>query len=87
MRQRYVASFGDKCAELESGLIELSSDDNSARARLRGLAHKISGSAGMYGFDDLGHTARDLVHVIDGGSDTSSLRELVQRLIAGMATE
>jgi HPt (histidine-containing phosphotransfer) domain-containing protein len=67
--------------ELEIVIGELK-DRATALKNLRALAHKLSGSAGMYGFDELGACARDLVHAIDGGSPISVVKRLANSLVA-----
>jgi chemotaxis protein histidine kinase CheA len=81
LRQRYIESFQTKAMELEIAIGELQ-DRAAALKNLRGLAHKLSGSAGMYGFDELGGCARDLVHAIDGGSPMAAVKRLGNSLVA-----
>lgn len=66
LRQRYLASFPAKAAALREALADLrAAPDQSRRMQLRGLTHKFSGSAGLYGFEELGEAARAVVHAID----------------------
>ncbi|MGE4073498.1 MAG: Hpt domain-containing protein [Lysobacterales bacterium] len=81
LRKRYVGSFAEKQAALESALSLLSADPLGAMSSLRAVAHKISGSAGMYGFEELGQQARAVVHAIDDGSAAALVVELVRVLI------
>lgn len=85
LRKRYVSSFADKRAALEASLQLLDAGSANEPAGLRGLAHKISGSAGMYGFDELGQGARDVVHAIDGRSELAVIRQLAHKLITQLA--
>lgn len=85
LRKRYVSSFADKRVALEASLESLDAGSANEPAGLRGLAHKISGSAGMYGFDDLGQGARDVVHAIDGRSELALIRQLAHKLITQLA--
>jgi HPt (histidine-containing phosphotransfer) domain-containing protein len=84
LRQRYIGSFAEKRAALETALSLLSADPLGAMTNLRALAHKISGSAGMYGFEALGQQARAVVHAIDDGSGSALVVELVRVLIDEM---
>jgi hypothetical protein len=81
LRQRYIDSFTAKAMEIEIAIGELQ-DRAAALKILRGLAHKLSGSAGLYGFDELGGCARDLVHAIDGGSPMAAVKRLGNSLVA-----
>lgn len=81
LRQRYIDSFTAKAMEIEIAIGELQ-DRTAALKILRGLAHKLSGSAGLYGFDELGGCARDLVHAIDGGSPMAAVKRLGNSLVA-----
>ncbi len=85
LRDRYLESFPAKAASLSTALqaLEMTFDAQQIRA-LRDLAHKLAGSAGMYGFDDLGLLAREIVRAIDTGAPVSIIggftRELVGHL-------
>lgn len=83
LRRRYIESFPAKCAALEVAADQLPGDD--ARQSLRQLAHKLAGSAGMYGFDDIGHLAREIVHSIDAGASAAVLGGLAKDLVARLA--
>ncbi|MBX3687939.1 Hpt domain-containing protein [Dokdonella sp.] len=60
--RRYIASLGDKRAALESAWRGCRPDgDRDAGLReLAALAHRLAGSAGSYGFDELGLQARNV---------------------------
>lgn len=86
LRRRYIDSFPGKCAAFEAVIGQLSAvgapaDGVGAVARLRDLAHKLAGSAGMYGFDDLGNLAREVVHAVDSGAGPPILGGLAQTLL------
>ncbi|HWS26193.1 MAG TPA: Hpt domain-containing protein [Xanthomonadales bacterium] len=89
LRRRYIDSFPGKCAAFDAVIEQLNGADVEAAvgfgAKLRDLAHKLAGSAGMYGFDDLGHLAREIVHAIDAGAGTAVLGGLAQNLVERLA--
>ena len=62
MRDNYKQSLPAKKVELEDAWSACmkSSWQGSCVAELQGLAHKLGGSAGLYGFDGLGEAARAL---------------------------
>jgi HPt (histidine-containing phosphotransfer) domain-containing protein len=90
LRRRYVDSFPDKRAALEAASANVDNDGAGAQQALRQLAHKLAGSAGMYGFDDIGQLAREVVHAIDAGASVSIIsglsRDLVSRLVCADAS-
>jgi len=85
LRNRYVDSFPTKAEALSGALNAVETKLDAVQVRgLRELAHKLAGSAGMYGFDDLGLLAREIVRSIDSGAPISIIggytRELVGHL-------
>jgi uncharacterized protein (TIGR00725 family) len=58
--EHYLASAGDKLAALETALTAGRTGQAGARDLLRRALHKLAGSAGTYGFEELGTEARDL---------------------------
>ncbi len=62
MRDNYKQSLPNKKAELEASWAACmqASWQGECVAELKGLAHKLGGSAGLYGFDELGKAARAL---------------------------
>lgn len=84
LRRRYLESFPAKAAALNAVLDTLSDGNQESIRQLRDLSHKLAGSAGMYGFDDLGQHAREIVHAVDAGAGSIVLhgmaRDLVTRL-------
>ncbi|CAG0987698.1 hypothetical protein GPROT1_02752 [Gammaproteobacteria bacterium] len=60
--RRYIASLGDKRAALEAAWRGCCADGDreSALRELASLAHRLAGSAGSYGFDELGLQARNV---------------------------
>ena len=58
--EHYLAGAGEKLARLEAALAAARSGQPGARDGLCKALHKLAGSAGTYGFDELGAQARDL---------------------------
>ncbi len=90
LRRRYIDSFPDKRAALEAASADLDNQGAESQQTLRQLAHKLAGSAGMYGFDDIGQLAREVVHAIDAGAGASIVsglsRDLASRLVSASAS-
>ncbi|GMU42309.1 MAG: Hpt domain-containing protein [Xanthomonadales bacterium] len=84
LRRRYLDSFPAKADAFKAVLDRLSDGNQESIRELRDLAHKLAGSAGMYGFDELGQQAREIVHAVDAGDGSILLlgmtRDLVTRL-------
>lgn len=83
LRRRYVDSFAGKCVAFEAAIDGIGGDEGIST--LRDLAHKLAGSAGMYGFDDLGHLARELVHAVDAGAGASIVSGLARDIVARLS--
>ncbi len=62
LRKRYAAQIGERVAAIHAAWNQLvqSDWDKTAGAELRQLAHKLAGSAAMFGFANLGAVARDI---------------------------
>jgi uncharacterized protein (TIGR00725 family) len=58
--EHYLAGAGEKLAALEAALASARAGAAGARDALRRALHKLAGSAGTYGFTELGTHARDL---------------------------
>lgn len=90
LRRRYLDSFPTKCSAFESVCEQMEADSSDpegvagAIAKLRDLAHKLAGSAGMYGYDDIGHLAREIVHAVDAGAGTGVLGGMARNLAASL---
>jgi len=65
IREAYAASLPDKLAELATLYQALSAGgDLQSLQQLRAAAHKLAGSAGTFGYDELGNIARRLEHAL-----------------------
>jgi CheY-like chemotaxis protein/HPt (histidine-containing phosphotransfer) domain-containing protein len=62
LTQRYRASLPEKQSELALAWEQwlAAPADHAAKLRFQSLVHKLAGSAGLYGFEDLGRQARTL---------------------------
>lgn len=64
IQQRYRASLAEKAEMLSSHLARVNAKDvvlASAYTDLHEDLHKLAGSSGMYGYDDIALAARDLM--------------------------
>src|SRR5438552_10250765 len=58
--EHYLAGAAEKLATLEEALASARAGDAGAGDAVRQALHKLAGSAGTYGFTELGAEARDL---------------------------
>jgi|CXWL01.1.fsa_nt_gi HPt (histidine-containing phosphotransfer) domain-containing protein len=88
LRNRYLESFPSKADAFAAALeaVDLKHDAKEIRA-LRDLAHKLAGSAGMYGFDDLGLLAREIVRAIDTGAPLSIVGAYTRDLVGHLSKQ
>ncbi|MEN3748244.1 Hpt domain-containing protein [Sphingomonas sp. HF-S3] len=78
IRLRFIEQAG-----LDADAIERSLDEGAWKS-VRDLGHGIAGRAGMFGFDDLTDSARQLERAIDGAQPTDHLHALARALIADL---
>lgn len=62
LKHRYKNSLGEKLEDLDGHLLAVGFDASGVHTRLDELheyLHKLAGSAGMYGYDDIAQSARE----------------------------
>ena len=77
LREQYIASFPEKIAALEAVRRDVRDGGEDAIKQARTLSHRLAGSGGSYGFDELSALARQAEH-----ADASSLERELGRLVA-----
>jgi uncharacterized protein (TIGR00725 family) len=60
MLEHYLAGAGEKTAKLSAAISAARQGSAGSKAELRNTLHKLAGSAGTFGFNELGELARDL---------------------------
>lgn len=79
LQEQYLASFEAKCSRLKQAL----KDQN--HRQLYDLAHRLTGSLGSYGFDDLSKLSAQLENQLDQSSQLSKpSQKLAKQLIKQM---
>ena len=78
LQQKYVQKLPEKLLEIEFFFQE------QDRASLQSAVHKLSGSAGMYGFDSISKISSELEEMIV--AEESLLSEKVQHLLESLKT-
>jgi hypothetical protein len=79
LKHRYRNSLATKLEELDSYLFAFEFGEGNIRSRLVELheyLHKLAGSAGMYGYDDIAKMARDSMAVTNADSEMPEIIEV-----------
>lgn len=90
LRQRYAASLADKRAALVDAweTWRASGDSPACLRELATLAHRLAGSAGSYGYDELGVRAGALDRIAtalqDAPGDNNRLDEAARAVLAAI---
>lgn len=82
--RRYVASLPEKSTRIAGLWQQLESGDwnPDALARLQAEIHRLVGSAGVYGLDDLAQLAQALEASLKSGLDSAGSRSRAGRQVA-----
>ena len=83
-----MTGWDDKMGQLRQRFVDRTAADRAwlgrcvphDRGELESAAHRINGSAGMFGFVELGIAAEALEEALRDGRDEASLEELIRRL-------
>jgi len=79
LKERYKSSFAEKVQMIAEYLLVIESDRVSLESvsELRGFLHKLAGSAGMYGYDDISLASRKAMVCADKVNDLLQVDELI----------
>lgn len=85
----YCASFPQKKTQLENAfrLILHNDWDKASLTGLKHLAHKLSGSTGLYGFSKLSDLIRSLEQAIDQFKHSRAEKETINRIFTDVIEE
>ncbi|MFN8035101.1 MAG: Hpt domain-containing protein [Acidimicrobiia bacterium] len=78
IRDGYVASLADKCEALRAAVASVAAAGTAAEAV--DLAHRMRGSAGVYGFSLLSRTAGQLEDMLEGGERGGPVAEILDTI-------
>ncbi len=76
LRTEYLEASPTRVAELWSALARVQNGDTAAVGALGTLAHRLAGSAGSYGFQEVSIAARELDQRCRAGVDAKGLAHL-----------
>ena len=81
LTRQFIATLPEKRASLEASWNQVRASQWSPEtlAQLRILAHKLAGSAGSYGFEELGALALNLDVALDSEVSSKEQRLLIER--------
>ena len=91
-----MSAFEQKMAQLRERFLLRAEDERAQlvaaatvgdRAEMRRLAHGLSGSAGVFGFPEIGLHAQALEEAVDRGADEEEIRRLCALLTDRLASE
>jgi len=83
LRNGFGRRLCERVAEIEAAVEAACAREDGALARARILAHKLAGTAGSYGFHDVGEAAAELEACCDHGFDPHRARQLLDRMRTG----
>lgn len=86
LRARYIASFPEKHALLQSAWQAIPTHPG-AKQDLRVLCHKLAGSAPMYEFMELGAAAREACNAIDSSYEHAAVAIQIELILSILARE
>lgn len=79
LRERFLVRAQDERAQL------IAAATRGDRAEMRRLAHGLSGSAGVFGFSEVGLDAQALEEAVDAEADEEEIRRLCLALTDRLA--
>ena len=89
-----MSGFEEKMAQLRQRFLVRAEDERGQliaaatagdRSEMRRLAHGLSGSAGVFGFPEIGLDAQALEEAVDAGADEGEIRRLCSILTDALA--
>ncbi len=78
LKQRYKSSLEDKVELLSGYLTAIESDEASLDqvSEMRSFLHKLAGSSGMYGYNDISAASREAMTAADQIESVANIDEL-----------
>ncbi len=78
LKERYKSSLEEKVQVLSDHLIAIESEEATLDelSELRSFLHKLAGSSGMYGYDDISAASREAMLVADQVDSMTNLGDL-----------
>lgn len=80
LRNGFAARLRDRVRELEDAVEAACSQDDLGVHQTESLAHRLAGTAGSYGFAEVGELSAELEALCQAGFDPEEARAIVERL-------
>lgn len=84
LRNGFAARLRERVQELHDAVETACAQDDLGLPRTEELAHKLAGTAGSYGFLEVGEISAELEALCIAGFDPEAARALVERLWAAL---
>ncbi|MCR9159275.1 MAG: Hpt domain-containing protein [Nannocystaceae bacterium] len=84
LRQGFAARLRERVDALETAVAKVDDRQAAAIAEVEQLAHKLAGTAGSYGFHEIGEIAAELEALCGEGFDATQAAELTERMRAAL---
>lgn len=84
LRRGFAARLRERVEELDAAVAAVDDRQAAAVARVEHLAHKLAGTAGSYGFHEVGEIAAELEALCGAGFDPERAARITERLRAAL---
>lgn len=84
LRQGFATRLRERVQEVDSAVAAVDDRQSTAVAKVEHLAHKLAGTAGSYGFHEVGEIAAELEALCEAGFDTNEAVGITERLRAAL---
>ena len=84
LRQGFAGRLRERVDELDAAVAAVDDRQPAAVSKVEHLAHKLAGTAGSYGFHEVGEIAAELEALCGTGFDTAKAVGIAERLRASL---
>jgi HPt (histidine-containing phosphotransfer) domain-containing protein len=84
LRRGFATRLRERVEELQAAVEAVDDRQPDAVAKVENLAHKLAGTAGSYGFHEVGEVAAELEALCGNGFDPETAAELGKKLDAAL---
>ena len=86
VRSAYVQRLRSQAADLREALVRAQQGDTDALAELRRIAHRLHGTAGSFGFDEVSYAAAQLEELVETQPTAAQMEAAGSSLLRLMET-
>jgi HPt (histidine-containing phosphotransfer) domain-containing protein len=84
LRQAFAGRLRQRVEEVRDAVEAACAGEEGAVAHTESLAHKLSGTAGSYGFTEVGEVAAELEALCQAGFEPARARALIDHMLTAM---